>query len=168
MAPSTTRRHLLAVVPLLALGAGCTGALPFREESAPRVGLGAIHVLNRRETRTTVETIVLRDGERVYDRAHTLDGTEGNVVDVVEISEPWLGREIPYEVTVTARDPRVDTSFSTADAEQVVEDWGENDCFRVDFHVTDESVQPSLGAMNDCPSPSLESPTRNGTTDTRG
>jgi hypothetical protein len=167
MAPSTTRRHLLTTVPLLALGAGCTNALPFREDSSPRVGLGTIHVLNGRETQTTVEITVLRDGDRAYDRAHTLNGTEGDVVDEVEVDEPWMGQKVPYEITVTARNPRVSVTFSTSDAERFVEDWGENNCFRVDFHITGESVQPALGAMNDCPSPSSESATRNGTTDAR-
>jgi hypothetical protein len=103
----------------------------------------------------------------MYDREHTLNGTEGNTVDVVRIDESWMGQKVPYEITVSAEDPRVNTTFSTADAEQFAEDWGENDCFSLHFDVNSESVQPALGAINDCPSPSSASVARNSTTDSR-
>ena len=165
MAPSTTRRHLLTTVPLVALGAGCLNSLPFREDSSPRVGLGAIRVLNRRETQTTVEITVLRDGDRVYGQAHTLNGNEGNLVGSVEVIESWMGQRVPYEIAVTARSPRADATFTTSEAEQFVEDWGENDCFDVHFDITSETIRTALGGINDCPSPSSESAARNGTTD---
>jgi hypothetical protein len=151
----STRRRVLAAVPAVALGAGCTGGLPAGDATAsPTVGLGGVRVLNFRAARTTVDVSVRRDGRSVYDRAHTLDGHEGNQVDAVDLSESWMGQTVPYEVTVTARDPRTTASFSTADAEQFVEDWGDDSCFRVDFDVTDERVRTALGGMDDCPSAS--------------
>lgn len=167
MTPSTTRRRVLATVPLLALGAGCTDALSFGEDSSPRVGLGAIRVLNRRETQTAVELTVLRDGEQVYEQTHTLDGTEGNRVGSVKLVESWMGQRVPYDITVTAQDPRVDAALSTSDADQFFEDWGENDCLNVHFDITSETIHTALGGLNDCPSPPSGSATRNGTADAR-
>lgn len=143
-------------------------SLPFRDEpSSPSVGLGGIRVLNFREARTTVEITVLKDGHLVYERAHTLDGNEGNLVGSVEVVESWMGQKVPYEITVTARDPQVDATFSTSKAEQFVEDWGENNCFHVDFDINGETIRTALGGMNDCSSPSSDSTVRNDTTDLR-
>jgi hypothetical protein len=91
-------------------GVGVTGrklpkALPFRVDPSPRVGPGATHVLNGRETGSTVEITVLRDGDRTQDRAHTLDGTEGHTVGEVETDGPWMGEEGSHGITVTARVP---------------------------------------------------------------
>jgi hypothetical protein len=52
-----------------------------------------------------------------------------------------------------------------SEAEQFVEDWGEHDCFHVDFDITSESIQTALGGMNDCPSPSSDPTVRSTTTD---
>jgi hypothetical protein len=116
---------------------------------------------------TAVELTVLREGEQVYEQTHTLDGTEGNRVGSVKLAETWMGQKVPYDITVTARDPRVNTTFSTADAERFVEDWGENDCFDIHFDITNETIETALGGLNDCPSPPSGSATRNGTAHAR-
>lgn len=151
MAPSTMRRHFIATIPFITLGAGCMGSLPFRDEPAsPRVGLGKISVLNSRENRTTADITVLRDGRPVYEQSHTLEGREGNRVDMVEVVESWMGQNVAYEIAVTARNPRVEATFSTSDAEQLVEDWGENECFQVQFDITSEEIPTAFGGMNTC------------------
>lgn len=157
MAPSATRRHLLAI-PFVTLGAGCLGSLPFRDEPAsPRVGLGKISVLNSRETRTTADITVLRDGRPVYEQSHTLEGREANRVDMVEVVESWMGQNVAYEIAVTARDPRVEATFSTSDTEQLVDDWGENECFQVQFDITSDGIPTAFGGMNNCQPSSSDS-----------
>lgn len=107
----------------------------------------------------------LSTSERVYERAHTLDGKEGSLIGSVKVVEPWMGQKVPYEIIVTARDSRVDATFSTSDAEQFVDDWGKNSCFRVDFDITSETIRTALGGMNDCPSTSSDSTVHSNTTD---
>ncbi|SFK59961.1 hypothetical protein SAMN04487950_0109 [Halogranum rubrum] len=163
MAPSTTRRHLIATIPFVTLGAGCMGSLPFRDEPAsPRVGLGKISVFNSREAPTTADITVLRDGRSVYEQSHTLEGREGNRVDMVEVVESWMGQNVTYEVAVTARNPRVEATFSTSDAEQLVEDWGDDECFQVHFDITSEEIPTAFGGLNTC---QLSSPDSTGSGD---
>lgn len=134
------------------------GSPPFREEPAsPRVGLGKFSVFNSRESPTIADITVLREDRPVYQQSHTLEGREGNVVDMVEIVESWMGQNVAYEIAVTARDPPVEATFSSSDAEQFVEDWGENDCFQVQFDITTEDILTALGGMSNCQPPSSDS-----------
>ncbi|RDZ64312.1 hypothetical protein C5B90_11895 [Haloferax sp. Atlit-12N] len=109
-------------------------------------------MLNVREAQTTADITVLRDGRSVYEQAHTL-----NSADMVEVIEPWMGQHVTYEITVTARNPRVEVTFSTSDVEQLVDDWGENECFQVQFDIARGEIRTLFGAMNSCQPPSSRS-----------
>jgi hypothetical protein len=58
--------------------------------------------VNFRTARTTVDVTVVGDGREVYDRSHALDGHEANRVDVIEVSGPWMGRNVTDEGVRTA------------------------------------------------------------------
>ncbi|ELZ65953.1 hypothetical protein C457_15382 [Haloferax prahovense DSM 18310] len=107
-------------------------------------------MLNVREAQTTADITVLRDGHSVYEQSHTLEGIEGNSADMVEVIESWMGQHVTYEITVTARNPRVEATFSTSDVDQLVDDWGENECFQVQFDIARGEIRTLFGAMDTC------------------
>ncbi|EMA06909.1 hypothetical protein C438_05132 [Haloferax denitrificans ATCC 35960] len=80
---------------------------------------------------------------------------------MVEVVEAWMGQNVAYEIAVTARNPRVEATFSTSDAEQLVEDWGENECFYVHFDITSEEILAAFSGMDTC-HPSSSSSTGSG------
>lgn len=123
---------------LVALGAsvaalsGCVG------ERSPEIGLGKIGVMNRRQNSVSIHVTVEKQGEEVYDATPDLAGRTGNVVNGTTIIEAWMGDRTRYTVSVASTDGELETTYSTADAESFVDDWGTNQCFSLYF-----TIEPS-------------------------
>lgn len=139
---------------LVALGAnmatlsGCVGG------QRPEVGLGKVGVMNRRQDPVSIHVTVEKRGEEVYDVTHDLAGRTGNVVDGTTIIEEWMGDQTGYVVSVSLRNDELETTYSTADAESFVDDWGANQCFSLLFTVEARQISTALGAMESCPTTS--------------
>ncbi|WP_255152902.1 hypothetical protein [Halorarius halobius] len=127
---------------------GCVG------EQSPEVGLGKIGVMNRRQNSVSIHVTVEKRGEGVYDVTHDLAGRTGNIVDGTTIIEEWMGDRTRYSVSVALTDGDLETTYSTADAESFVDDWGTNQCFSLFFTIETNQISTALGAMESCPTPS--------------
>lgn len=143
------RRTLLvtlgaSVVPL----SGCVG------ERSPEVGLGKIGLMNRQQNSVSIHVTVEKRGEEVYDATHDLAGRTGNIVDGTTIIEEWMGDRTRYSVSIALTDGELETTYSTADAESFVDDWGTNQCFSLFFTIEPSQISIALGAIESCPTPS--------------
>jgi hypothetical protein len=123
-------------------------------EQSPEVELGKVGLMNRRQNPVSIHVTVEKRGEEVYDATHDLAGRTGNVVDGTTIIEEWMGDRTRYSVSVALTDGELETTYSTADAESFVDDWGTNQCFSLFFTVEESQISTALGAMESCPTPS--------------
>jgi len=143
------RRTLLVTLGAsVATLSGCVG------ERSPEVGLGKIGVTNRQQDSVSIHVMVEKRGEEVYDATHDLAGRTGNVVDGTTIIEEWMGDRVRYTVSVAVADGALETTYSTADANSFVDDWGANQCFSLFFTVEESQISTALGAMKSCPTSS--------------
>lgn len=117
----------------------------------PEVGLGKISLMNRRQNPVSIHVSVEKQGEEVYDVKHDLEGRTGNVVDGTTIIEGWMGDQTQYLVSISLTYSELETTYSTADAESFVDDWGANQCFSLFFTVESNQISTALGAMKSCP-----------------
>jgi len=139
------RRALLATLGAsVATLSGCVG------EQRPEVGLGKIGVINRRQNPVSIQVTVEKQGEEVYDVTHDLEGRTGNIVDGTTIIEEWMGDQTRYLVSVPLTNGELETTYSTADAESFVDDWGANKCFSLFFTVEPSQISTALGALKSC------------------
>ena len=140
------RRALLATLGAsVATLSGCVG------EQRPEVGLGKIGVMNRRQNPVSIQVTIEKHGAEVYDVTHDLEGRTGNIVDGTTIIEEWMGDQTRYLVSVSLTNGELETTYSTADAESFVDDWGDNQCFSLIFTVEPSQISTALGAMKSCP-----------------
>jgi len=123
-------------------------------EQSPEVGLGKVSVMNRQQNPVSIRVTVEKRGEEVYDVTHDLAGRIGNIVDGTTIIEEWMGDRTRYSVSVALTDGELETTYSTADAESFVDDWGTNQCFSLFFTIETNQISTALGAMESCPTPS--------------
>jgi len=85
---------------------------------------------------------------------HDLEGRTGNIVDGMTIVEEWMSDRTRYTVSVALTTDELETTYSTADAEPFVDDWGTNQCFSLFFTVEPSQISTALGAMASCPTTS--------------
>lgn len=113
------RRTLLVTLGAsVATVSGCVG------ERSPEVGLGKLGVMNRQQNSVSIHLTVEKRGEKVYDATHDFAGRTGDVVDGTTIIEEWMGDRTRYTVSVALTDGDLETTYSTADANSFVDDWG--------------------------------------------
>lgn len=142
------RRTLLVTLGTsMATLSGCVG------ERSPEVGLGKIVVMNRQQNSVSTHVTVEKRSEEVYDATHNPAGRTMNVVDGTTIIEEWMGDRTRYTVSVTLTDGDLETTYSTADANSFVDDWGTNQCFSLFFTIEPSQISTALGATQTCPTP---------------
>lgn len=141
------RREILsATTASLGLFGGCLN----RSDNSPEVGLGEIEMMNVRENSIEAAFIVAKEGEKVYERTHTLEGNKNGAAGAIKIVEPWMGEKVSYDVTVSIVSSDQQGSFSTKDAEEFVSKWGDNDCFGL-FITPKDEIYFGINAMESCP-----------------
>lgn len=87
---------------------------------------------------------MFRDDTLRYEETHTVRGYR-------EVSETWMGDQVPYTVTAAVVDDPREATVTTSEIERMVRDWGESECFEVSFTVYETDVGSFLGALEDCP-----------------
>ncbi|MEA5409940.1 hypothetical protein VB773_21785 [Haloarculaceae archaeon H-GB2-1] len=61
-----------------------------------------------------------------------------------------MGDQTQYLASVSLTNGELETTYSTADAESFVDDWGANQCFSLYFTVEPSQISTALGAMKSC------------------
>lgn len=62
-----------------------------------------------------------------------------------------MGDQVNYEITVTVSPDILETTYTTTDTEQFVDDWGPHACYDLVFTIDTQNSSTALGAMNSCP-----------------
>lgn len=136
------RRALLASVVSAAFAvSGCT------TRDSPPVGLSSVEVANRRDDPVEVRVVVETEDGGAYDQRHTLD--EREEVSIGSDAD-WTAQRVDYSVTVSLPDEDRAESFSTADLERRVDDWGDAECYRLRFDVEPDDISTFFGWTESC------------------
>ena len=139
------RKYLVAIVSSSVALSGC------QNTDSRQIGLGRIAIDNYREESTGVTVHVEKDGETVYERTHHLDGTTDGSPTGDEITAEWMGDDAHYNVTVSVDETGLHERFSTEDANELVSDWGDNECFTLTVSIEEDAIYFLLGSRESCP-----------------
>ena len=137
---------------LILLGSSIVGVSGCAGTGGPAVGLGQIRLQNHRTTAIDLRVVVDREQEQVHDETYALDGRDGQFVDGTSITEEWMGDHVRYHVTAEIVTEELNRSYSTNDAEEFIDDWGEHECFGLLFFVEDDLIDTALNPLESCSS----------------
>lgn len=121
---------------------GCT------TDDSPSVGLGRITVSNDLEEPVELRLIVTKDGDQAHDNEYTVDGRAVNGVD---LESEWMGDSVQYEVTAILPDDGIERTVTSDELEQLVSEWGDTNCYHIDFVVESENIRAGLFTLDYCP-----------------
>jgi hypothetical protein len=147
-----SRRALLGSVGTVTTAlAGCVA-----DDDDPQVGLGEVQLVNYLEDDVTATVTIRRAGELEYETDHELEGYRtreigDDAADETSIRESWMGDRVHYTVDVRTDVGSLETTYSTSDVEELVDDWGESDCFTLLLRIDSDRLGTALGTSETCP-----------------
>ena len=144
---SSSRRRILAIIGISTFG-GCLGMTGEDTESKPP-GLDSISVRNQRTQETETLVTVSRDGDILYEKAHTLDGESNGSYEWVFIEEDWLGEQTPYEIEISVEGVG-EESFSTGDFLEYAGGTEGFDCYEVTVVIGSDFIDFRPSARENC------------------
>ena len=153
VARTPSRRALLGSVGAATTAlAGCVA-----DDDDPQVGLGEVQLVNYREEDVTATVTIRRAEELEYEVDHVLEGYRAreigdDVSDETSIRESWMGDRVHYTVDVRTDVGSLETTYSTSDVEELVDDWGESECFTLLLRIDSDRISTALGTSETCPS----------------
>jgi len=139
------RKYIQISVPAAVLVSGCI------ERTDPPIGFGELYVVNHREQEVDVQIKIKKESEEVYDNIHGFGGNESNAAETVRIIDDAMGERSYYEVEITDLSENIDRSYSTEEAEEFVDDWGENECFGLIVTIEPDDIYIGIQSMSSCP-----------------
>lgn len=140
------RRQLIVMIVSSSVAlSGC------QDTDSRQIELGGIAIDNYREDSTGVTVHVEKDSETVYERTHRLDGATDGSPAGDEITAEWMGKDAYYAVTVSVEETELHERFSTEDANELVSDWGDDECFTLTVGIEEDTINFLLGSRESCP-----------------
>jgi hypothetical protein len=114
---------------------GCTTG------STPIIGLNELFLTNKTETAINANVEIAKETEKIHQEQLNIPSRNGKGV-----TGDWIGEQAKYSVTVSV--PKFDLShtFSTADANKAVSDWGNNNCYSLHMSITEGGISPAISA----------------------
>ncbi|MFU8869881.1 hypothetical protein [Natronococcus sp.] len=151
VARTPSRRVLLG-----SIGAATTALAGCVADDDPQVGLGEVQLVNYLEDDVTATVTIHRAEELEYETEHELEGHRArevgdDVADETSIRESWMGDRVHYTVDVRTDVGSLDTTYSTSDVEEFVDDWGESECFTLLLRIDSDRISTALGTSKTCP-----------------
>lgn len=141
-----TRRNFLT------LAACCTFSLSgcLNDNDDIEVGLGEIHIVNNHERDTNLDLTVEKEGVVVHEETYGFEGADPDSSGSKTIVEDWMGETVNYNIIFESPTKGFEQTYSTNEAEEFVDQWGENDCFRLIVSIEEKDVKIALDA-SECP-----------------
>jgi len=127
---------------LITFGSGC-----FDQNDPIEVGLGHVEIENNLSESIQFRVQIERKDEVRYDQTSELGVQENNTMRIKEV---WMGDKVNYRTLVTIDEADLEDSISTREVQQMIESFGGQSCYSVEFDISNKDKINMLLGVGDC------------------
>lgn len=119
-------------------------------EDEKKIRLGEIYMVNNQNQDAEINVEIKKEGDKVYEETHMFAPVESGTAESIEIVDDSMGDPVYYDVSFDYINNSFDTSYSTEDAENFVDEWGDDECFRLVASIELDRINLAIAGMESC------------------